>query len=125
MKIRKAAIKDWPAIKKLLCEFPDKLMQKHLPKPSAFFVAIVDGKIVGCCALDVYSKRLAELRSLAVTKKSQGQGIASKLVAVCVAAARKKKIYEVLAISGSEKFFAKHSFHTFHQEKYALLNILG
>src|SRR3989344_8631998 len=125
MKLRKATRKDLSAILKLIREYPDKLMQNHLPKPGEFFVAIEDSKIVGCCALEVYSKRLAEIRSLAVTKKFQGKGIATKLVSACVEAAKEQKIYELLAIAGSEEFFARFGFHTFNKEKFALINILG
>ncbi|MDO8481830.1 MAG: GNAT family N-acetyltransferase [bacterium] len=125
MKIRKATQKDFPDIRKLIKGYPDKLIQNHLPKPGEFFVAIENGKIVGCCALEIYSKRLAEIRSLAVTKKFQNQGIATQLVHACVATAKKKNIYELLAIAGSEAFLARFGFHTFNKEKFALINILG
>ena len=125
MKIRKASSKDLPSILSLIKEHPGKLMQKHLPRPSEFFVAVDNGQVVGCCALEVYSKRLGEIRSLAVTKKSQRNGIASKLVTKCMAAARKKRIYEVIAISSADKFFSRYGFHTFNKEKFALINILG
>ena len=124
MKIRKATTQDFPGILKLIREYPNRLMQNRLPKPGEFFVAVEDGKIVGCCALEIYSKRLAEIRSLAVTKKFQNRGIATKLVNACIATARKKKIYELFAIAGSEKFLAKFGFHTFNKEKYELINIL-
>lgn len=125
MKLRRAKPADLPAIKKLLREHRGKLMQNHLPKIGSFYVAEVDGEVIGCCALDVYSKRLAEIRSLAVTREFQGQGIARALVEVCMKEARKKKIYEVIAISGADKFFAKFGFHTFKHERFALINILG
>lgn len=125
MKIRRATKKDFPAIRRLIAEHPATLMQKHLPKPGEFFVATEGDDIVGCCALEVYSKRLAEIRSLAVTKRMQGNGIATALVQRCMQTARKKKIYEVLAISSSDRFFAKYGFHTFNKEKFALLNIIG
>jgi len=125
MRIRKASARDIAAIRKLIREHKDTLLQDHLPKASAFFVAEADGKVIGCCALDIYSKRLAELRSLAVTKSHQGNGIARKLIEACMGEARTKRIYEVLAISGADNFFKKHGFHTFHKERFALLNILG
>ena len=125
MNIRKATKKDWQNILRLIREHPKQLMQHHLPRPSEFFVAIADGKIVGCCALEVYSRRLAEVRSLAVMKKYQGNGIASALVERCVAHAKKKGVYEVLSITGALLFFEKRGFRTFNKEKYALLKILG
>lgn len=125
MQIRRANLNDLPAILKLIREYPDQLIQVHLPETDEFFVATESEEIVGCCALEVYSKRLAEIRSLAVTKQFQGKGIATKLVRACVEEARKQGIYELLAIAGSEEFFAKFGFHTFNKEKFALINILG
>lgn len=125
MKIRKATTKDFPVIQKLIREHKVQLMQDHLPKPRRFFLAEKGGIVVGCCALDIYSKRLAEIRSLAVTKKHQSNGIARVLVERCIKEAKKKKIYELIAISGADTFFSKFGFRTFHQEKYALINILG
>ena len=125
MKIRKATAKDWPQVLALIREYPKTLMQHHLPRPSEFFVAVEDNKIVGCCALEIYSKRLAEVRSLAVAKKHQGNGIATKLLERALAGAKKKGVYEVLSITGALPFFAKRGFKTFNKEKYALLKIVG
>jgi len=124
MKIRKASRADWGAIERLIRAFPDKLMQTHLPRPSEFFVALEGGTIIGCCALEVYSKRLAELRSLAVDKDSQGKGAARALIERCIKEARKKEIHEILTITGEPKLFEKFSFDAFKNEKYALLKIL-
>ena len=124
VKIRKATPKDFSGIRKLIREHPEQLIQNHLPKTDEFFVAIVGEKMVGCCALEIYSKRLAEVRSLAVTKQFQRQGVATELIKTCLKVARKKKVYEVLSISGSTKLFKKHGFGTFNKEKYALINIL-
>ena len=131
MKIRKATKRDWPHVLNLIREHPKQLMQHHLPRPSEFFIAIVEDtatgttQVVGCCALEIYSKRLAEIRSLAVTEKHQGNGIATILVEKCLALAKKKKVYEVLSVTGALPFFEKRGFNTFNNEKYALLKILG
>ncbi len=125
MKIRKASSKDLPAIVELIREHPDKLMQDHLPRVSSFFVATLEGEVVGCCALQVYSKRLAEIRSLAVTKQSQGRGIATALVGACMKSAKKKEVYEVLTITSATGLFEKYGFGTFNRERLALIKILG
>ena len=125
MKIRKATAKDWPTVLSLIRQHPQHLMQTHLPRTSEFFVAVEDGEILGCCALEIYSKRLAEVRSLAVTEQYRRSGIATLLVEKCTAHAKKKGIYELLAISGALPFFEKHGFSTFHEEKYALFRVLG
>lgn len=124
MTIRKASEADFAAIKALVARFPDKLMQIHLPKPEEFFVAEEGGTIVGCCALEVYSERLAEVRSLAVLPESQGKGVATALVAECLEEAKRRGVYEVLTISGANTLFEKQGFGTFNNEKYALIKIL-
>lgn len=124
MKIRRASSKDMPAILGLIGEYPDKLMQNHLPRASAFFVAIERTQVVGCCALEVYSKRLAEIRSLAVTRDFQHKGVARQLIRACLRAAQKSGVYEVLCITGAPQFFEQYGFGTFKKEKYALIKIL-
>lgn len=124
MIIKKAMRRDWSAIKELIKLYPEKLIQTNLPKVEEFFVAVVDGRVVGCCALEVYSKRLAEIRSLAVAKDWQGRGLAAKLIEYCLKLARQKKIYEVLAITGATDLFDRFGFRTFNKEKLALFKIL-
>lgn len=77
----------------------------------SFYVAIVDDAIVGCCALEIYSKKLAEIRSLAVSPKHQNKGIGTQLVAACVKEAKQKKIYEILSITDKDVFFEKLGFN--------------
>ncbi len=125
MTIRLATKKDFSSIKKLISRYPKQLFQKNLPKPSEFFVAEEAGQIIGCCALQVYSKRFAEIRSLAVAKQYQGRGIATKLIKACLKLAKKKKIYEVLSITNALRLFERFGFKTFHKQKYALLKIVN
>jgi amino-acid N-acetyltransferase len=125
MKIRKANGLDGAAIKKLIRAYPEKLVQAHLPRTGEFFVAIEDKKIIGCCALAVYSKRLAEIRSLAVSKDHQGKGIGGALVDACLKEAKRRKVYEVLSVTGAKELFEKHGFNTFNREKYAMIRVLG
>ena len=131
MNIRPATKDDWDAILGLIVQDPEQLMQDHLPDPGAFFVAVTtdpstsSGQVVGCCALEVYSQRLAEIRSLAVAKEFQGKGIATALIEHCLEAAKKRDVYEVLTITGASTLFEKHGFGTFRNEKYALIKVLG
>ncbi len=125
MTIRPATSKDFLAIKKLISRYPKQLFQKNLPRASEFIVALNgNGQIIGCCALQIYSKRFAEIRSLAVAKKYQGRGIATKLIRQCLARAKQKKIYEVLSITNALRLFNHFGFKTFNKQKYALLKIL-
>ena len=56
------------------------------------FIARLDGRIVGCAALEIYNKKLCEIRSLAVDPAAQGLGIGKKLVEACVALAMREGI---------------------------------
>lgn len=100
-------------------------MQSPLPKMSDFVVAVQKEKIIGCAALEVYSKRLAEIRSLVVNPEFQRKGIGSRLVRECLKRAKNKKIYEVLSITGAYNFFRHLGFGSFHREKFALLKVTG
>ena len=85
------------------------------------FVAEADGKIVGFAALEVYSKKLAELRSLAVSDEYRRLGLGKQLVAACVDLARERNVLEVMAITSSEEFFRACGFDfTLPGEKKAL-----
>jgi amino-acid N-acetyltransferase len=87
----------------------------------SFFVAELDGRLIGCAALEVYSWKLAEVRSLAVAPEARGMGIGRLLVNVCVSRAREQRILEVMAITSSEDFFKSCGFDfTLPGEKKAL-----
>jgi len=72
---------------------------------SSFWIAERDGDILGCAALEIYSPKLAEIRSLAVARQAQGMGVGKRLVAACVEQARAQSVFEVMAISSEDDFF--------------------
>ncbi len=85
------------------------------------FVAVADGTIVGFAALEIYSSKLAELRSLAVSSEFQGHGVGKALVRACVERAQRHNVFEVMAITSSEEFFQRCGFDfTLPGEKKAL-----
>lgn len=85
------------------------------------FLAEVDGRIVGFAALEVYSRKLSEIRSLAVSADLQRAGIGRQLVQMCVDRARELDVLEVMAITSSEDFFRNCGFDfTLPGEKKAL-----
>lgn len=122
--LRRATAADYPAIKTLIAHYPAQLMQEHLPEPEEFFIIQLDREIIGCCALEVYSQRLAEIRSLAVREDHRHKGLGSQLVDACLAAAKEAGILEVLTITNSPTFFETRGFGAFKNEKYALLKVL-
>ena len=85
------------------------------------YVAVYEGRIVGCAALEIYSPKLAELRSLAVAPEVRRLGIGQRLVQACVDSAKRLNILEVMAITSSEEFFKACGFDfTLPGEKKAL-----
>lgn len=102
-----------------------KILQRTLGEleellPSSF-VAEAGGRIVGFAVLEIYSKKLAEIRSLVVAAEYQGRGIGKRLVAACVERARAGNVLEVMAITSEERFFLSCGFdYTLPGEKKAL-----
>ncbi|MBC8291168.1 MAG: GNAT family N-acetyltransferase [Planctomycetes bacterium] len=75
------------------------------------FIADCDGQIVGFAALEIYSLKLAEIRSLAVAREVQGKGVGRELVARCVKLATEEKILEVMAVTSTDEFFLNCGFN--------------
>ena len=85
------------------------------------FVAESNGSIVGFAALEIYSAKLAEIRSLAVHEAHQGKGIGRALVRRCVDLAVRRNVLEVMAITSADGFFQACGFDfTLPGEKKAL-----
>jgi amino-acid N-acetyltransferase len=125
--IRRGTQADIPAIAELIKPFVEdgKLLHRTYDEfeelMSNFFVAEFEGEIVGCAALEIYSRKLAEVRSLAVSTTMQGRGVGKMLVEACVDLAREKNILEVMAITSSDGFFKSCGFDfTLPGEKKAL-----
>jgi amino-acid N-acetyltransferase len=116
---------EMPAIRALLRLYPAQLAQENVPRISSFLVAASGKNIIGCCALQVYSKRLAEVRSLAVHSDFQNRGIASRLVELCKQRARTRGVKELFAVTGQASFFERAGFATFRREKTAMFFEVG
>lgn len=114
--IHKITLKDVPKVAKLIAGFAKKNMMLPVSKDFLFehmdkyFVAKDKTKIVGVIFLRVYTKHLAEIRSLAVAKQYQGKGIGKKLVLFLVNYAREIGLKEVFALTLAPKFFEKLGF---------------
>jgi len=114
--IRKGTEADLDAISELITPFVEQglLLERTYDElaewQDRFFVAELDGRIVGCAALEIYSRKLAEVRSLAVAKEAQGLGVGRALVRACVELAQERNILEVMAITASEEFFRSCGF---------------
>jgi amino-acid N-acetyltransferase len=122
--IRRATLDDVDAILAVVNTNTDRLLSRDrdeiAPLLDAFWVAEVDGRVVGCCCLEVYSPKIAELRSLAVLPQFRGQGLGAALTDVAVAEARERGIPQVLVVTSNREFFERRSFGPCLNEKYAL-----
>jgi amino-acid N-acetyltransferase len=114
--IRKAKVADIPAILHLIHIGTDtgKIL-KRTPADVRrnirhFWVAEEEGEVIACCSLEVYNQKLAEVRSLSVAPARRRKGVASGLVAHCLREARRRKIYEVLAITDRMDLFKRQGF---------------
>jgi amino-acid N-acetyltransferase len=125
--IREACKDDLPELESLVDRFVQA--NKLLPRtPDELcdlipfgFVAVSEGKIVGFAALEIYSAKLGEIRSLAVDSDYQGKGIGKGLVLRCVDLAVRRNVLEVMAVTSSDGFFISCGFDfTLPGEKKAL-----
>ena len=65
---------------------------------------------LGCCALAILTRDLAEVRSLAVRPEAAGRGIGRALVLACVAEARRLGVRRVFALTLVPDFFQRCGF---------------
>ena len=127
MKIRPAVSTDIPGLEAFIRPFVEanRLLPRTVGELTELlehaFVAEADESLVGFAALEIYSSKLAEIRSLAVSTDVQGQGVGSDLVAACVERARQHRVLEVMAITSEDGFFRTCGFDfTLPGEKKAL-----
>ena len=127
IEVRAALPDDVPKLHQFIAPFVSqgKLLPRTLDELSEListgFVAIADGTIVGFAALEIYSEKFSELRSLAVDPAYQGHGIGRRLVQACLDLAKQRNVFEVMAITSTEEFFRRCGFDfTLPGEKKAL-----
>ncbi|HHT9111780.1 MAG: N-acetyltransferase [Planctomycetes bacterium] len=120
--LRKATIDDIEKIYKLINDFAAKNVM--LPRSLSelyenirdFFVFIQDDTLVGCAALHIFWKDLAEIKSVAVQETTQRKGIGRKLVRVCIREARKLRIAKMFVLTYVPEFFEKCGFRRVEKE---------
>ena len=125
--VREACRDDIPELEELVDHFvqANRLLPRTTDELSDLipfgFVAVSENRIVGFAALEIYSAKLAEIRSLAVHDGFQGQGIGKSLVLRCVDLAVRRNVLEVMAITSADGFFQACGFDfTLPGEKKAL-----
>src|SRR4030042_1299978 len=122
MNVRSAKISDAKAINALISSYAevDRMLFRSLADIyetlQTFIVAELDGKIVGCCALEVIWSDLAEIKSLAVDGTYKAKGIGRGLVAAAVEQAVKLGVPKLFALTLEPVFFEKSGFEIVEKE---------
>ena len=116
MEIRPAIVSDAKGICELINHWAEQDLMLHRSLESTytclrgFLVAAKPGEIAGCVALDIYWGNLAEIRSLAVSPQSKGQGAGTALVRGALAEAERLGIAKVFALTYEQEFFERLGF---------------
>jgi N-acetylglutamate synthase-like GNAT family acetyltransferase len=122
--VRRAEAADVDGILAVVNRNADRLLARDRDEIASlldtFWVAEADGRVVGCSCLEVYSPKIAELRSLAVLPEYRGRGYGAALTAAAVEEAERRGIPQVLVVTSNREFFERLNFGPCLNEKYAL-----
>ncbi|MBN1975011.1 MAG: N-acetyltransferase [Sedimentisphaerales bacterium] len=122
MEIRNAKISDVVSIHQLVNGYAelDRMLFRSMAdiyeKLQTFIVADIDGKVVGCGALEIIWADLAEIKSLAVSESHQSMGIGKKIVEAAVQKASEIGVLKVFALTLVPQFFVKTGFEIVEKE---------
>ena len=114
--LRKAVVKDIKQIQTLINTFAgDELMLSRSLNElyeglRDFWVFVKGGRVLGCASLRISWDDFAEVRSVAVARKYQGQGIGKMLVEACLKEAFELGARKVFVLTYSPKYFRKFGF---------------
>jgi len=95
MKIRKATLKDVKEINKLIDNYSKKGLMLYRTCTEIernirdYFVSEYRNKVIGNCALRVWSKKSLEIYGLAVNSEYMNKGVGSRLIKECIKEAKK------------------------------------
>jgi len=116
MQIREAKVCDARAIYSLINGYAeqDKMLFRSLAEIyenlQTFTVAEIDGRVIGCCALEVVWSDLAEIKSLAVAEQNKCAGVGRMLVESALEQAHRLGVPRVFALTLDAGFFEKLGF---------------
>ena len=83
----------------------------------SYIVIKKENKIIAIGALHIYSKNLAEIRSLAVNEKYQHQGFGKQIISALEKEAKYLGIKQLLTLTYQKEFFLKLGFIEIPKEK--------
>ncbi len=113
--VRRARTSDVPEIKRLVDTYAGRiLLEKNLvtlyEAVQEFWVAELDGTVVGCGALHVLWSDLGEVRTVAVDPAVRGRGIGHAIVDRLLEVARDLELERLFVLTFETEFFARHGF---------------
>ena len=123
MNVRSAQISDARAINSLINSHAerDRMLFRSMAdiyeNLQTFMVAELDGRVVGCCALEIVWSDLAEIKSLAVDEGHKEKGIGKMLVGAAIEQACRLGVPKVFALTLEPDFFDKLGFEMIEREK--------
>ena len=83
----------------------------------SYTVVEVDGKMAGFTATHIHSSRLAEVRSLVVSKDFRGLKLGKQLVEACIKEAKTYGIQQLLSLTYEQGFFESCGFRVISKEE--------
>lgn len=83
----------------------------------SYTVVEVNGKMAGFTATHIHSPRLAEVRSLVVSKDFRGLKLGKKLVEACIKEAKEYGIQQLLSLTYEQGFFESCGFRVISKEE--------
>jgi amino-acid N-acetyltransferase len=114
--VRRARTDDVQTIRRLVDHYAGKrtLLSKATvtlyEDVQEFWVADLDGAVVGCGALHVMWEDLAEVRTLAVDPSARGRGVGGALLSRLLDVARDVGVAKVFCLTFEVAFFERHGF---------------
>ena len=75
-----------------------------------FWIAELDGRVVGCGAIHVMWEDLAEVRTLVVDDEARGRGVGAALLRRLLQAGRELGVSRIFVLTFEVEFFARHGF---------------
>ncbi len=114
--VEKGKIQDVPQIHRLINYFADKgeMMARPLSELYEnirdYFVIRKGEQVIACAALHIMWSDLAEIKSVAVAKDSQRQGIGAGLIEACLKEAKGLGIPTIFCLTYQPAFFEKLNF---------------
>ena len=113
--VRRARTSDVASIKALVDIYAGRiLLEKNLvtlyEAVQEFWVAELEGEIVGCGALHVLWADLGEVRTVAVHPRVRGQGVGHAVVERLLDVARDLHLSRIFVLTFETDFFGRHGF---------------